>query len=240
MIAWLEDARILSAVNALFTLALVLFAGLQLWRAEMERRERIRAAVGAFWVEYFRLWRVSVAWTDPKLDLLIHAGVFDPQEVLPPDWGATIPLLGAMGAVPARLGGLAYAYAAESSAQAKLAVRCAAALADHDRDSRGTPVENYRRDELNRAFEKVLADAKLKAKLSADTLEDALANAPAWATRMQVDISRMSSGPGRALVERIQARAKATPLWRRIGGRLFPRLLVKRTVEDIEARGLKI
>ena len=186
------------------------------------------------------MWRVSVAWADPHLDRLIYAGVFDPQEVLPPDWGATIPLLGAMGSVPARLGGLAYAYAAESSAQAKLAVRYAAALADHDKDSGGTPAENRRRDELYGAFEKVLMDAKLKAKLAADTLEDALANAPAWATRMQIDISRMSSGPGRALAERIQARAKAAPLWRRIGGRLFPRLLVKRSIDDIGARGLKI
>ncbi|MBL8999201.1 MAG: hypothetical protein JNL44_18165, partial [Gemmatimonadetes bacterium] len=81
-IAWLDDRKVLDAINALMTVALVLFAGVQLWRTEIERRERVRAAVGGFWIEYFRLWRVSKSWTDLDLTSLAYVDLFDPEEIL--------------------------------------------------------------------------------------------------------------------------------------------------------------
>jgi hypothetical protein len=102
----------------------------QIWRSEVERPESERASVGAYWIEYFRAWRVSTAWADPKADSLVHAGLFDPDEILPPDRGAILPLLGAMGPVSARLGGLASAHALDAASHGPPAVRYAAALND--------------------------------------------------------------------------------------------------------------
>jgi hypothetical protein len=231
-IGWLERHSILDAINAFGTVALVFFALVQIWRTEVERRERIRAAVGGFWIEYFRLWRVSNSWEERDLTSDLYAGLFDPDEILPPDWGALLPLIGALGALPARLGGLAYAYAADAASEARLARRYAQSIQELSQSDQRTELAIKHHDRLYATMQEAIERAQRKARLAADSLEDAISAAPRWSTKTRFEPELLRSGPGRALVERIEQRNAALPLWRRVLGRFFPSLRL--TVKDRE------
>jgi len=216
---------VLSAINALMTVSLVLFAAVQIWRTEVERRERTRSAVGSFWVEYFRLWRVSNAWAEVDFNDPTQLELFDPEEVLPPEWGAVLPLLGSLGAFSARLGGLAYAYAADAAAAARRASHLAKSLQSVETKGYSHSHLPSRVKLLQDQLAASLAEARLKSRLAVDTIEDALAAAPRWATRSQVDPAVIKSEPGRKLVERVEKRRASLPRWRRILGRVLPSLV---------------
>lgn len=62
---------------------------------------------------------VAENWQWEDLISLSREGLFDPDDLPPRDWGALLPLLGILGPETARLGGSAYAVAANASLGAK-------------------------------------------------------------------------------------------------------------------------
>src|SRR5690348_6694808 len=115
MFKLLKDSGLLDFINACTTVVLALFAFAQLRQTERQRREQLRTAYGALWVDYWSLWTVSENWNRSDLEHLAQIGLFRPDEVLPQDWGSLLPLLGQLGTQSARFGGAAYAIAANAA-----------------------------------------------------------------------------------------------------------------------------
>ncbi len=216
LIEWLRKVGILEFVNALMTVSISVFAVVQLVIDRRERRTRKMAAISAFWVEYWRIWTVSQRWKQEDLDQLDRSDLFIPEEILPPDWGAILPLLGELGPMAARLGGLAYSFAAQAADHGRALQRL--------RKTELLMLEHGADDEMMKRFNakrfETIEHVRSKARLAADTLEDALACVPKWAKVMKFDAELLKSDPGKKLAAQVLEQNRRRPLWHRIKLRL--------------------
>ncbi len=211
-IGWLKNTGTLDFINALMTVSISGFALVQLMVSARDRRSRMRTALGAFWVEYWRVWTVSERWRKEDLEYLDRAGLFNPDEILPPDWGVVLPLLGELGPMPARLGGLAYSLAAHAAEHGRAFQR----LKDTEKilAKQNASAEDFRK--LSQLRADAAGHARTKARLAADTFEDALACVPRWAKVMKFDPDLLKSEPGRKLAAQILERNARRRWWHRV------------------------
>jgi hypothetical protein len=194
---------VFDAINASTTVVLAAFAFVELWASRSQRRENLKAAHGAVWVEYWRVWTVSENWRREDLENLVRLGIFDPEEILTPDYGALLPLLGALGQLPARLGGAAFAIAANGATQGRLLRRLV-----EERDAQWSEGAGTKAEEIQKKFAKPIADAqraaRKNAREAATILEDALEAVPGWLKVMQIDLSVAKSNFGKRTHEQLQ------------------------------------
>jgi hypothetical protein len=113
---------------AISTVGLLIFAAVQ-WKLmdriearrrkerRLDKRARLDVAYGALWAEYARMMAVAAQWE--KRDLVSEAllQMFDPNEILPRDWGASTQNLGELGRLPADFGGASYMHASQAASQ---------------------------------------------------------------------------------------------------------------------------
>lgn len=221
LIKYLQDRGVLDFINAFTTVVLALFALVQLRQNERQRDDQLRTAYGALWVEYWRLWTVSDNWTKSDLIQLEQVGLYRPEEILPQDWGALLPLLGQLGTQTARFGGTAYAHAALAATTGLYLQRILA-----EREERLENLKDAEKaQEVFTEFKEPLQSAQTKARRlaaeSAVLFEDALKSAPKWLQDEKVNFEGLDSDFARRLAlqvtpQRSGIRGLFYRIWRRM------------------------
>jgi hypothetical protein len=99
---------VVGVVTASATIVLALYAKQQLDEAARDRESRRQAAIDTLFAEASRILRLSARWSQLDLVELAHKNQLAIDDLLPPDWGLIMTLLGQVGAETALLGGVAY------------------------------------------------------------------------------------------------------------------------------------
>lgn len=94
LISFLQSHGVLDFINAFTTLVLAAFAFVELRRARAAERSSLAAAYGVLTITYVRMWAVAHAWRTETVMKEIRAGVFDPNAIVPAEWGTLIPIIG--------------------------------------------------------------------------------------------------------------------------------------------------
>ncbi len=107
LLRWLEESHVLEFINSVTTVVLAAFALVQLLYIHSERWDRRAAAYRGLWVEQWRIYTLGQFWEREDLVGLSKVGAFEPEAILPRDWGVSSQLLGLLGMQSARFGGVA-------------------------------------------------------------------------------------------------------------------------------------
>src|SRR5690606_7853850 len=149
-------------------------------------------------------------------------GIFDPDEILPVDWGAVLPLFGQLGMQSARFGGSAYATANNAAFQGRYIQKLLVEREQQLESASNTDHANA----ITAKFEVPLARAMEKThslvRDAADTFEDALKSAPRWLQKEKIDLEGLESPLAKRLIPQIEKSRKAPlgTLGRKIGQHL--------------------
>jgi hypothetical protein len=202
LIAWLQGTGVTDVINASMTVVLASFAAVQLLQLRRARREHLRTAYGAMWVEYWRVWTVSESWRKDDLEGRSRLGLFSPSQIRPSDWGNILPLLGRLGMQPARFVGMAYAFVDNAARSGEYLIRLVQErneLVDAAKSAEDVQDVFARfKDPVAEAVERT----RVLAHMAADSFEDGLKSAPKWLHKETIDLSGLKS----ELAERLGAR----------------------------------
>lgn len=223
-INWLQDKGIIDAINALTTVVLAVFAAVQLYHIQSERKERLRTAYAASWIEFWRLWTISENWRQTDLIQSAERQLFVPDQIRPVDWGSVLAIVGQLGQLPARFMGSAYAMAGTAADSGALLQQ----MADRLKRKIAEAANDAERTEIRDKFLPLLQEREVKTKESArqaaDTFEDGLKAAPKWLQKQRVDLEGLVSPMAVRLGEEIAKRnPTSAPLGR--AGRWIGKLL---------------
>lgn len=97
-----------TAVTAIATVAICIFAGVQIFQAVRERNDRRRAALASLRTEYIRISHVAERWAEFDLLGFAIADTLESDELDPPDWGLVTTLLGQAGDTAGVIAGVSY------------------------------------------------------------------------------------------------------------------------------------
>ena len=103
LINWLQEQGFVDFVNAFTTVVPATFAGVQLWRLFVNRRDRVRAADSAAWIEFWRMGTIQKMWQHADLIEAAEFRLFRPNNILPPDWSGLVSTFGPLGTASSRL-----------------------------------------------------------------------------------------------------------------------------------------
>ena len=214
-----QGANLLDWLTALSTVALTVFAAVQLYQIRVEHRNRARAAFGGAWVEFWRIWTTSANWQRDDLVSQAEQGLLRHDAILPLDWGAMAPLVAQLGMQPARLAGMAYAHAQNAASQA-------IALQLHAEEWEELYPQflgmGQRPEDLDQYQPYITTARQLEsavrqyARRAADDFEDALASAPAWLRIEKWNGEGLKGETARRLEDQFGrvARERRSVLWR--------------------------
>jgi len=190
---------ILNSAIAAATVVLAFFAGVQIWQARKESRERQRAAFASLYAEYFHLSALSESWAKEDLLELARNDALRPEDMLPRDWGTMICLLGEVGSATGALGGMAYDAVAEAATRVRMLIHLVKEYPPGPADAVGRALEQQ---------------VKKGIKVAALTFEDAMHQAPAWLVTHPVTIVDPKSTIGLS-IQRTMIEAQRVPRKRR-------------------------
>ena len=97
-----------TAVTGVATVVLAWYGRVQIREGQRERASRRGAAFDTLVAEASRLMRLSARWSQLDPIVLARKGQLVPDDLLPPDWGLIVSLLGQIGPETALLGSVAY------------------------------------------------------------------------------------------------------------------------------------
>lgn len=204
LINWPLLERVLTSLAGLSTVAVGIFAWVQIRNQRQESKERQRAAFASLYAEYLRLSSISEAWQEEDLVQLSQSNALHPEDVLPPDWGTLIKLLGEVSSATAALGAMAY----ETVGEAARRIR----LLNHLTEHFSMPVI----ESPVRALEAQIKDGLHGA---ASVFEDAMRSAPSWLSTHQITVVHPKSELGLKVAEALRGASLRT-----LGERHEPRL----------------
>jgi hypothetical protein len=202
LVKLLQAAGILDLANVVIALAVAVLAGVQLYQLRVERHRRLKTALAALWVEYWRVETTNIQWAKEDLAALARDGLLDPQQVMPADASSAAQLLGELGMQAARFGGTAFASASLASQHARLLVKAA--------DRRRNYLDSHPDPEQQREFEATWTTAAEKAQTtirslarrSASEFEDALLSTPKWLQKETLNLEGLQSDFAKYLREK--------------------------------------
>jgi hypothetical protein len=233
LIKWLQGQGILDAINSLTTVVLASFAAVQLLQVRLDRRERLRIAYAAAWIEYWRLWTISENWKQTDLVEGASRGLYLPDHIRPSDWGSVLAIIGQLGQLPARFVGSAYAMAGTAADSGALLLRMTEQFSSKLVKATTPEEKQLVRDKFTDLLKERERLTKEAARQAADTFEDALKAVPKWLKTERVDLTGLSSPMAERLrVEVAKMKPRSAPLgrpgrwlgepFRRIGAWLDP------------------
>jgi hypothetical protein len=133
---------------------------------------------------------------------------YNPDEIIASDRGSLLPMLGLLGPQVARLGGTAFATAANAASAGRMLKRWI-----QERDDLMSQAESEKEFiEATSSFEYQITEAANKAvalaRDAADLLEDALNSGPSWLLILHVDFSQAKSRFGKRLHDEMEKKHK--------------------------------
>lgn len=89
--------------------------GRRLRERRFDEQQRQREAYGALYVEWLHMSVVDAEWQEVDMVDSAALGFFDPKEILPRDWSASVARFAMLGPVSANLGAASYVHAERAS-----------------------------------------------------------------------------------------------------------------------------
>jgi hypothetical protein len=203
-INWHLLERIVTSLAGLSTVAVGIFAWVQIRNQRMESKERQRAAFASLYAEYLRLSSISEAWQEEDLVELSQSNALHPEDVLPPDWGTLIRLLGEVSSATAALGAMAYETVGEAARRIRLLNHLTNHFSPPAIAGPARTLEAQIKDGLHGA---------------ASVFEDAMRSAPSWLSTHEITVVHPKSALGLKV-----AAALSEASLRTLGDRHEPRL----------------
>lgn len=202
-VAWLGQYLILEVLGAVSTIALVVFAGVQVWLALSARRQRVRSALFVFRSEVWRIWTVSRRWELENIEFLSRAGLFDPDEIRPIELGVIRSALAEIGPFASQLAALAFSRAEDAARHAK---SIEFFWLEEEKARSAEDVEDIAKAQAARA--RAVKAARDASSLAAQALEDVARGAPKWTRTVRFDDSQIQSEIGLKLLDQLRSQGQ--------------------------------
>jgi hypothetical protein len=192
---WGVAENVVELLAGLSTVAVAWFAWVQIRHMRGDSNERQRAAYASLYAEYLRLSALSDAWQDEDFLELSYSHALRPDDLLPPDWGTLIRLLGEVGSGTAALGGMAYEMITEGARRIRLINDLTERLQPNQAEADVRTLERQVKNGIKQA---------------AETFEDAMRSAPSWLTTHPFTVVHPRSEIGRRVEAELMAAQKRT------------------------------
>jgi hypothetical protein len=197
VIEWLNAVG--TIVTAVATVAICVFAYVQIRQASQERRDKRRAALSSLRIEQYRLRHIAERWAQYDLVGMALQGTLDPRELTPPDWGMVAGLLGLAGDTAGVLASVSYGRLSDARYYANQLIALAGHL-NRDVNEFGTPLSGS--SQIGAQMKSIESEIRTCLQECADGLSDALAAADPEGWRAELP-SHLHSAVARKLRDAI-------------------------------------